>query len=197
MSSAVDIFMVYQFVRRLATPFDEWDAFEQDIIDADGNVLKSRKDLRSREEKNAFGVFDVMILNIKKILEKIPGGKSRIASYAAALYLLREWNHFSKDSLLVESMDDQHIEETVSYFFADKSDYTILENYVNRKVQGDENIFEDGAPTNSAGGGGVAGIGVGDDGEPGFTPAMVKRHKRKNKMLQRYKDLARERNASK
>ena len=31
-------------------------------------------------------------------------------------------------------------------------------------------VYEDGAPTNSAGAGGVAGIGVGPNGEPGVSP---------------------------
>lgn len=31
-------------------------------------------------------------------------------------------------------------------------------------------VYEDGAPTNSAGGGGIAGIGVGPQGEPGVHP---------------------------
>lgn len=36
------------------------------------------------------------------------------------------------------------------------------------------------APTNSAGGGNIAGIGVGTKGEPGVTPKQMKRHKEEN-----------------
>lgn len=36
------------------------------------------------------------------------------------------------------------------------------------------------APTNSAGGGGIAGIGIGPDGEPGVRPKSMNRYKRKN-----------------
>ena len=187
MSGVTDLFLVYQFVRRLATPFSEWKAFEQDIIDADGNILKSRKTLRTREEKNAFGVFDVMILNIKKMLEKIPGGKTKLASYAAALYLIREWNHFSSDSLLIESISDNDIKKTVNLFFIDKSNYNILENYVNHKMHISENKFDEDAPANSVGFGNIAGLGVGSDGEPGLTPKQVKRHKKKNRL--KYKDF--------
>jgi hypothetical protein len=38
--------------------------------------------------------------------------------------------------------------------------------------------WEDAA-ANSAGGGGVAGIGVGPQGEPGLTPDQIKKHKKK------------------
>lgn len=37
------------------------------------------------------------------------------------------------------------------------------------------------APANAAGGGGVAGIGVGQDGEPGVTPNAQKKYQKKNK----------------
>ena len=35
----VDLFMVFQFVKRLATPFKEWDAYKLGIIDEDGKIL--------------------------------------------------------------------------------------------------------------------------------------------------------------
>lgn len=180
----IDLFMVYQFVRRLATPFEEWDAFEQGIIDKNGNILKSRKDLRTREEKNAFGVFDVMILNIKKLLEKIPGGKTRIASYAAALYLLKEWNHFTPNSLLVDSITDEMIQESVSFYLMDKSNYIILETYVNQKMHNFDTFFED-APTVNVGSGAIAGLGVGPDGQPGKISQEMQKHK--SIVLARYK----------
>lgn len=37
--------------------------------------------------------------------------------------------------------------------------------------------FKEEAPTMSAGAGGIAGIGIGPDGEPGFTPAQMASHK--------------------
>lgn len=86
----VDLFLVYQFLKRLTTPFEKWKAYKLGIIDENGNVLISRKDFRTEAQRDAFGVFDQMVLNMKKLIEKVPGGKSRIATYAAALYLIRE-----------------------------------------------------------------------------------------------------------
>ena len=43
-------------------------------------------------------------------------------------------------------------------------------------------VWEDAA-ANSAGGGGIAGIGVGPDGEPGLTKAQIKKHKKRNKSV--------------
>lgn len=127
----VDLFLVYQFIRRLATPFEKWPAYELGIIDKDGNILKKRKDLLTIKERNAFGIFDVMILNLKKLLAKVPGGKSRLASYAAALYLIREWNHFSDSSMLTEDLSDKHIEESIDLFYDRYVNYIQLSEDVN------------------------------------------------------------------
>jgi hypothetical protein len=177
----VDLFLVYQFVRRLATPFKEWEAFKLGIIDENGNVLKKRKELTLASERKAFGVFDVMILNIKKLLAKIPGGSTRIASYAAALYLIREWNHFSDSSMLTEDISDQTIEESIEVFYDRYVNYIHLQEIVNKK------IYE--TPTVNVGSGAVAGLGVGSQGEPGLTPTQVKKYKKKTKGPKRLRDI--------
>ena len=57
----VDIFMVYQFLKRLATPFNKWDAFKEGVIDDKGNIL-IKKNKRTQKQKNKFQIFNVMIL---------------------------------------------------------------------------------------------------------------------------------------
>lgn len=188
----VDLYLVYSFIRRLATPFKEWEAYKLGIIDERGNVLRKRKTLKLSKERKAFGVFDVMILNLKKLLEKVPGGKSRIASYAAALYLIREWNHFSENSLLTEDITDKQLEESIDLFYDRCVNYNILSENVNQKSELNElfsDRFSEEAPTMNVGSGNIAGLGVGDQGEPGLTPAQMKRYKKKNKGLKRLRDI--------
>ena len=72
----VDLFLVYQFIRRLATPFNEWSAFKLGIIDETGKQLIKRKNFTTREQKDSFQIFDIMIAKLKRLLEKVPGGKS-------------------------------------------------------------------------------------------------------------------------
>jgi len=86
-SKAVDLILIYQFLKRLTTPFDKTEAFELGIIDKNGKKLK---DPETKEEEEAYGYFDRLVFNIKKLIEKVPGGKSRLGSYAAALFLIRE-----------------------------------------------------------------------------------------------------------
>ena len=88
-SKIADLVLVYQFIKRLTTPFNETPAFDLGIIDERGNRIKS-KDLKTTEEKNAYGYFDRLVFNVKKLLERLPGGKNRLASYAAALFLIKE-----------------------------------------------------------------------------------------------------------
>jgi hypothetical protein len=171
----VDLFLVYSFIKRLATPFNEWPAFKLGIIDADGNQLKKKKDLKTVEERAAFGVYDLMILKLKKLLANVPGGQSRIASYAAALWLIKEHEE-------IESHGELMTEEDIESKFNQYLHYTTESMDVNRKF---EIMIEDGAVVNSAGGGAVAGIGVGPQGEPGVSKFAQKRIQKKNRVMSR------------
>jgi|SaaInlV_100m_DNA_2_1039680.scaffolds.fasta_scaffold19946_2 hypothetical protein len=83
-------FVAYKFIKILSMPWEDTDAFKFGIIDKDGKVLKKMKDLRTSEEKKSYTIFHRLIWNLKKILEKLPIFKSRLASFAAALYLIKE-----------------------------------------------------------------------------------------------------------
>jgi hypothetical protein len=115
----VDLFLVYQFIRRLVTPFNKWEAYELGIIDDKGNILRKKRD-RTPEERRKFGVFDIMILKLKKLLAKIPGGTTKLASYATALWLIREWNHFSSESLLTEDVSEDQMDESIDNFINER-----------------------------------------------------------------------------
>lgn len=180
----VDLFLVYQFIKRLATPFTEWEAYKQGVIDADGNILKKKSERKTRSEIESFRIFDLMILKLKRLLAKVPGGSSRIASYAAALWLIREWNHFSDESLLNEEVSEDEILESIDIFINRYTYYTRLVENVNQKSDLDEifstRFFQE-TPTVNVGSGAIAGLGVGPQGEPGLTPSQMKRYKRSNK----------------
>lgn len=177
----VDLFLVYQMIRRLATPFTEWKAFKTGVIDADGNII-TPKENRSRDQKDSFGKYDLMILKLKKLLSKIPGGSSRIASYAAALWLIKEHNAFT-ESDSIESLTEEAMDESIQIFSETYSDYTTYLNDVNQIM-----MHEDGVPANNVGGGAIAGLGIGPDGEPGVS-RLAQRHIRK-KNRKSFKDFA-------
>jgi hypothetical protein len=158
----VDLYLVYQFIKRLVTPFNQWAAFKSGIIDDKGNIIKKPRD-RSSREKQTFGKFDLMLLKLKKLLAKIPGGQTKLATYAAALWLIKEGNENADEALMEEQL--------LSYM-----DYITENADVNTKF---DLLFEDGI-VNSAGSGNVQGIGVGPKGEPGLNPKQMNKYKKGN-----------------
>lgn len=156
-----DAVLTYQFIKKLTTPFNKMKAYQLGLIDDKGNFLKDRSEFRV-DERNALGLFDVMIINLKKLIAKIPGGASRMGTVAATLFLLR-----SKPLREDTSFDD--LEKYVEEEF-----YKIYEELL---------LKEDGAPINSAGGGDIAGLGQPPGSAKGFPPvskSAAERYKKAN-----------------
>tara|TARA_B100000700_G_scaffold139646_1_gene155727 strand:- start:12055 stop:12600 length:546 start_codon:yes stop_codon:yes gene_type:complete len=103
-SGIFDSVLVYQFLKRLVTPFEKFPAYKTGVIDKDGKVIVP-KNKRTQEQRNSFKIFDNMVLKLKRLLAKIPGGRSKIASYAAALWFVREHSEWDEDRLLNEDID--------------------------------------------------------------------------------------------
>jgi len=92
-SRAIDLFVAYRFLRILTTPWNQQEAFKLGIIDKDGKLLRKANTLKTEEEKSSFTLLHRLIFNLKRILHKIPGVKTKIGTYATALYLLKQ--HFA------------------------------------------------------------------------------------------------------
>lgn len=90
---AGDLVYTFRFLRLLTTPFEETEAYKRGIISADG---KRNRDfdmgsMENRESyKNYYTPFHRLVFNVKRLMSLAPGGSSRLASYAAALYLIKE-----------------------------------------------------------------------------------------------------------
>lgn len=97
MANLVDLYIVYRILRLLTTPFDQWPAFKAGVIDAEGNIILPPKERRTQVQMESLTTFDVMILNLKKLIMKLPMGKTRLASYAAALFLVKEEKNLTPD----------------------------------------------------------------------------------------------------
>lgn len=89
-STAIDAFITFRFLKLLVTPFNKTEAYKLGIIDERGKVLKKYRTLERIEERQAYTILHRLVFNVKKLIEKVPGGKSRLASYAAALFLIKE-----------------------------------------------------------------------------------------------------------
>ena len=128
MGRAIDALITFRFLKLLVTPFNKTKAYELGIIDERGkNLIKSR-DLNTIEMRNSYTILHKLVFNIKKLIEKLPGGKSRLASYAAALFLIKEntelsdfkllekeFHKYLKENDLIEPYDNTIIREVIDF----------------------------------------------------------------------------------
>jgi len=109
MGRAIDLFVTYRFLKLLTTQFDKTDAFNLGIIDEKGNRIKKPKstqpavELATVEQKNSYTILHKLVFNIKKIFQKVPGLRTKVGTYAAALFLLKD--------TFKESVDDKDMFE--------------------------------------------------------------------------------------
>ena len=86
---AADLTYAFRFIRMMVMDWKDWDAYKQGIIDENGKRNKNVK-LDTDEKKSAYTPFIRLAANIKRLVAKIPGGGSKLGSFASALYLIKE-----------------------------------------------------------------------------------------------------------
>ena len=166
MGRAIDLFVTYRFIRLLTTAFADSDAYKMGIIDEKGQ--RTDKKLTTSAEQNAYTVLHKLVFNIKKIFGKVPGLRTKLGTYAAALFLLKDTfkehvedpQMFEKEFLkyLKENnieLDDSIVEEvTLDNGKLSKGIYVLTQDVVTggeedeiEALEGDEvEVFEDTAP---------------------------------------------------
>ena len=115
MASIVDTLYTYKFLRLLSTKWTDTKAYELGIIDENGEPLKDSDELETQDERNAYSMFNRLVFKLKRMMEKIPGGKSATARYAAAIYLIREESEITGYPCNIdEKLLEKHIKEEVA-----------------------------------------------------------------------------------
>ena len=74
----------------LVTNFTDTEAFKLGIIDAKGKNLRKANTLTTTEEKDAYTFLNRLVFNMKKIINKLPGGENKTKSLVAGLWLVKE-----------------------------------------------------------------------------------------------------------
>ena len=95
---AADLGYTFRFIRLMVMDWKDWDAYKLGIIDENGKRDKTVK-LDNDEKKSAYTPFIRLAANIKRLVAKIPGGGSRLGSFASALYLIKEKTKINDDQL--------------------------------------------------------------------------------------------------
>ena len=167
-TNVADLVLVYSFIKRLTTPFNETEAFKHGIIDERGKRIKS-KEVKTTAEQKSYGYFDRLVFNVKKLLERLPGGKNKLASYAAALFLIKE-STSSKEVPYTQEELLEHIESN-------------MKEIKGAKMKEYNELFED-TPANATG---TSVAGTGDDSSvvPVTKTDQEKKKKKKQVLIDR------------
>ena len=172
MGRAIDLFVTYRFLRLLTTPFEKTDAFKLGIIDEKGNRVKLPKstkpavELSTSELQGAYTILHKLVFNIKKLFNKIPGLRTKVGTYAAALFLLKDTFKESVDDpdvfekefvkFLKENnieLDDEISEDVIGFGeVLPKGEYVLINDILNKEEEelsakkGDKVIAYDDEP---------------------------------------------------
>ena len=139
MGRAIDLLITYRVIKMLVTPFEKHKAYKLGIIDKDGKVLRKARTLKTAEERDSYTILHRFVFNMKRLINMIPGGKSKIGTYGAALVLLlRENKEINKEEIektLYKYLKDNNLllldddlKENVGFDYLPKGRYTILDD---------------------------------------------------------------------
>ena len=176
MGRAIDLFVTYRFLKLLTTPFNKTDAYKFGIIDDKGNRIKKEGSdqpavvLATSAQLNSYTILHKLVFNIKKIFAKVPGLRTKVGTYAAALFLLKDTfkesvddpDIFEKEFMkyLKENnieFDDEISEEVIGFGeVLPKGEYLLVNDILNKEEEelsakkGDKVIaYEDEAPVDT------------------------------------------------
>ena len=91
-----DFFYSLRFLRLLTMPWEKTGAFKAGIIDKNGKKLKKPE---TTAEKSNYNTFHKLVFNLRRLLAKVPLGKSTIARYGAALFLIKDHLKLSDEQI--------------------------------------------------------------------------------------------------
>jgi len=94
----VDTLIIFRILKMLTTPWKKFDAYKYGLIDDKGMRIKEKKP-DGTKEKSSYTLLHRLVFNLKRILNKVPFGKTAFASYAVALLLLKEETHLDEDQM--------------------------------------------------------------------------------------------------
>lgn len=99
MPKLIDNVYAARMAALLYLDWSKWEAFKKGIIDRSGNQIKEPT---TPPETAAWTYFHRLAANLKRMIETVPGGKSKIGKLVAAYALFKE---DTDDQTLFESFD--------------------------------------------------------------------------------------------
>jgi len=132
-----DTIYAFRFLKLLVTAWEDTSAYKNGIIDEKGKRIKNPQ---TAEEKESYTIFHRLVYNIKRLLNKLPLGQTKLASYAAALYLIKEESGLTEEQIekMLDKLDlnlEKDTGLTESWHVKDSvllpGDYILQEDFAN------------------------------------------------------------------
>jgi len=174
MSRVVDSLIAYRILRMFSTPVTQHPAYQLGIINKDYEKIKEPS---TSQELDAYTLLDRLAFKIRRALMKSPDRTAkRLLTFAAAIAILREEKN-------IESMPEEDFEVLIDLYSQDERVINEAQLLETDRVPFswftlDEEIANAAGPM---GGGNIAGIGTGPQGEPGRNPSLMPMQRRKKK----------------
>lgn len=103
MSRFVDNVLAYRILSMLVKNFKDTQAYKLGLIDDKGKNIKKPQ---SSKEKDAYSYLHKLVFNMKKIINRLPGGESKLKSVVTALFLIKEY--YESGSRTTSLMEDRY-----------------------------------------------------------------------------------------
>jgi len=91
-AKVISAFTVFKFIKMMSDPFTKMDAYKYGIIDDKGKFIKKVETLTDTKEKKSVDPFHRLIINLKKIIQKVPDPKlkAQMKTLPTAMVLLKD-----------------------------------------------------------------------------------------------------------
>lgn len=122
---AADLAYTFRFIRLLVMDWKSWDAYKEGLIDEDGKRIKTVK-MDTDAKKSSYTPFIRLAANVKRLISKIPGGGTKLGSFAAGLFLIKE-NYNLKDDNLKNILEKCGI-DSLDFLTENKMGWFILDD---------------------------------------------------------------------
>jgi len=137
MSRFVDNVLAYRILSMLVKNFKDTQAYKLGLIDDKGKNLKKPE---TSAEKDAYTYLHKLVFNMKKIVNRLPGGESKLKSIVTALFLIKEY--YESGNRTTSLMEDRY-KSLMDMDISLIEEEILVEKYM-------KDIEED-APTNATG----------------------------------------------
>lgn len=92
----INTLIVFRILKMLTTPWEKTDAFKLGLIDKNGNRNKAKR-IETTKEKDAMSMLHKLVFNLKRLVQKVPLGKSQLYHTLSHLHFSRKVHNSQKN----------------------------------------------------------------------------------------------------